>query len=362
MELLKNRYNDAFFVFLNANLKKAFPAWNKRAFLQKIYDTGWENRGLKDRMRHITLVLGDHLPGSFPEQLSILKKAIGEGHALEQLFFPDFVECFGMHPEHEEEALNALHFFTPYATAEFAIRPFILRSPEKIMAQLQEWADSENHHVRRLASEGCRPRLPWGMALKPFRNDPSLVFPILEKLKTDPSEYVRRSVANNLNDISKDHPGLILDIARKWQGKQARTDKLLKHACRTLLKQGNPMAMQLFGFNDPAEIKVKHLSATPDPIHLGESLEFSFELESAKALGKVRLEFAVDFMKNNGKTSRKVFFISENQLNKKHLDVVKKQAFIDRTTRKHYAGKHGLAILVNGMEKAGLNFNLILSE
>jgi 3-methyladenine DNA glycosylase AlkC len=99
------------------------------------------------------------------------------------------------------------------------------------MRYLYTRAEVQNHDVRRLASEGCRPRLPWAMALPQFRKDPSPALPILEKLKNDESDYVRKSVANNLNEISKDHPQLVLDICERWYGQTANTDWLVKHAC-----------------------------------------------------------------------------------------------------------------------------------
>jgi 3-methyladenine DNA glycosylase AlkC len=227
-----------------------------------------------------------------------------------------------------------------------------------MMKQMELWADSDNSHVRRLASEGCRPRLPWAMALPDFKKDSTPILPILEKLKNDESEYVRRSVANNLNDISKDHRDLLVKISRDWLGNNENTNKLIKHACRSLLKQGDKVVLLLFGFTDPCHITLSDFFVH-DSVFMGENLSFSFSLYSKERdLGQIRIEYAIDFMKNNGRQARKVFKISEADYSGNSKFVEKNHSFRKISTRTYYPGEHGLTIIVNGVEFASGHFTL----
>ncbi|MEO0474244.1 MAG: DNA alkylation repair protein, partial [Bacteroidota bacterium] len=252
-----------------------------------------------------------------------------------------------------EASIPALEHFTQYSSSEFAVRPFILKDPDRMLTVIQKWANHPNYHVRRLASEGCRPRLPWAMALPIFKKDPKPLLPILELLKADPEDYVRRSVANNLNDISKDHPDLVLNVAGKWLGQKKETDWIVKHACRTLLKKGVPQAMRLFGFGDPQAVRIQDMRISPATVSIGEKVTFSFTLLHTEGTpAKLRIEYAIDFVKANGSTSRKVFHITENQYpTGEEIRFEKTHSFKERTTRKHYPGRHHFTILINGVEK-----------
>ena len=227
-----------------------------------------------------------------------------------------------------------------------------------MMQQMTRWADSENHHVRRLASEGCRPRLPWAMALPEFKKDPEPVLDILEKLKNDESEYVRRSVANNLNDISKDNPEITIRLAEKWLGQSAETDWVVKHACRSLLKQGLPEVMRLFGFVEPINFGVTQFTVSPQA-KIGGDLEFSFLLNSKREQpGKLRIDYAIDFLRKNGRHSRKVFKLSESDVNTTKRQFQKRHSFKLITTRTYYPGLQRLSIICNGVEMACKDFDL----
>jgi 3-methyladenine DNA glycosylase AlkC len=221
------------------------------------------------------------------------------------------------------------------------------------MAFMEELAADEHENVRRFASEGCRPRLPWAMALPEFKKDPSPILPILEKLKDDDSEFVKKSVANNLNDISKDHPELVLDICERWKGSSKNADWIIKRACRTMLKAGNKRAMLLFGFGDPKSLHVEGLKLGRKSAKIGDKVEFTFSLSvKAKKKAKVRLEYVVHFAKAGGKTSKKVFqLIEKTYAPGEHL-LKRNHSFVDMSTRKHYPGKHRIVIIVNGVEKA----------
>ena len=358
---LKDVYNRGFYNQLAENIKKHFPPFNTQKFLSLIFDGKHEQRELKERMHHAAKVLNDVLKGSYAKKIAILKPVAPTCEdGLTGLIFPDFVEMFGMDEENKAISVDALADFTKYSSSEFAIRPFIIKYEDEMMGQMLKWAHHENHHVRRLASEGCRPRLPWSIALPAFKKDPSKILPILEILKADASEYVRKSVANNLNDISKDHPELVLEIAKKWKGNNKNTNWIVKHACRTMLKAGNPEAMSLFGFGHPEAITISNLKVSKPKVKIGDGFEFSFDLQhSEKGTVKLRLEYGVYYMKSNGKQNRKVFNITENKYTPNEIHPFsKKQHFKNLTTRKHYTGAHQLSVIVNGVEKAFVEFEL----
>jgi len=230
-----------------------------------------------------------------------------------------------------------------------------------MLNQMQRWSRHENHHVRRLASEGSRPRLPWAMALPELKNDPTPILPILENLKNDPSVYVRKSVANSLNDISKDHPELVISIAKKWSGLSKETDDIIKHACRTLLKQGNHTVLKHFGLRANANIVLSNFIIRTPVISVGQGLEFSFEvLNNDNKNLNVRLEYGVYYLRNNGRHSKKVFKISERQLNpSQKVEIKRQQSFKPITTRRFYPGQHQLSIIINGEEKQTRMYDLI---
>jgi len=355
-EPLKNLYSTAFISTLGQLLFSATRNFDVKGFHNAIFDQEWEQKELKARMNHIAVTLHEYLQGNFRENITTLKTVSSQFNGLKHMVFPAYVEIFGL--QEFEVSMSALEYFTSNSSSEFAIRPFIKQTPLKTMQQMETWAESTNEHVRRLATEGCRPRLPWAMALPGFKSDPQPVLKILEKLKSDESEYVRRSVANNLNDISKDHPEVIVGIAKNWMGINKDIDWVVKHACRSLLKQGDPELMKLFGFRKPDHIKVQgfELQSTVD---MGGKLKFSFRLQSSKnELGKLRIEYAIDFMKNNGCQKRKVFKISESENAGQQKLVCRVHSFKAISTRKYYPGGHGFAVIVNGHELLDGKFQL----
>jgi len=358
MEPLKNLYNRQLITNLGNEISKQHSAFDKKTFNQIVFDDHWKEKELKQRMRHIAECLHQQLPGNYKKAINILKPVSEKFNGFEYMFFQDYVELYGL--DDHEISMSALEHFTKYASSEFAVRAFILQDEKRMIKQMQDWANSDNHHVRRLATEGCRPRLPWAIALPLFKKNPQPVLKILKILMNDESEYVRRSVANNLNDISKDNPEIVLDWARQWLGQNSNTDKIIKHACRTLLKQGNQNALMLFGFTEPEHIRISQFSLQPK-VALNENLPFSFLLVSKdKQLGMCRIEFAIDFVKANGSLSRKVFKIAEADYAEKEKRVTKYFSFKKISTRKYYAGKHRLTIIVNGVEQISKPFNLVL--
>ncbi len=359
-ELLKNKYDKAYISNLSAKLRATYPSFDEQKFYEFIFDNhfenAWEDKELKQRISHISLALKQFLPAKYTLSLNILKKISPEFTGFEALFFPDFVAKYGL--EDFQQSMQALEIFTQYSSAEFAVRPFIDVYGNIMMQQMKQWALSDNLHLRRLASEGCRPRLPWASSLSVFKKDPQAIFPILELLQHDPSDYVRRSVANNLNDIGKDHPEKLIKYAKKWHGTSTYSSWIIKHACRNLLKQGQAEIMALFEYPAPDHILIQDFCCDKQ-VETNQQLNFSFTLLTPNThLGKLRIEFAIDFMKKNGKNSRKIFKISEADYKIKQKVIHKSFSFQQRTTRKYYPGEHGLTILINAQAKYSVKFLL----
>jgi 3-methyladenine DNA glycosylase AlkC len=289
----------------------------------------------------------------------VLRAAGEKEQAFWHIYLPDYIEQFGA--DHFDLSMRSLEEITQLVSAEFAIRPFILRYPEKTMKQMLDWSRHPAASVRRLASEGCRPRLPWAIGLPMFKKDPAPILPILENLKQDPSEYVRRSVANNLNDIAKDHPGLVLKMAARWKGISPETDALIRHGSRTLLKRGNDKALHLHGFNPKSRGEAKSLTIKPRNLKVGDSLSFSFQFTNRENTSTFyRLEYRIWYLTSTGKTSQKVFRIAEKEMRpKESITFTRTQRFTDFTTRKHYPGRHQIEILANGISRLKATFRLV---
>ncbi len=356
-EPLKNAYNQQYITRLANSIKQAWPSFDAPTFISKVLDSQWEDKELKARMKHISLMMRACLPSSFPESVDILLRSSAGFGGFEGMFFPDYIEQFGA--EHWDLSVKALEQLTQYSSAEFAVRPMIIRDANTMMKTMLGWASHENHHVRRLATEGCRPRLPWAMALPEFKHNPALILPILNELKQDESLYVRRSVANNLNDIAKDNPGIVLDWCKANIGQHPDTDWVIKHGCRTLLKKACPEALLLFGYASAASISVNDLNIKNETLKVGDDLYFSFSLSTEdKALSKLRVEYIIDYVKANGRCSPKVFKSSESDYQQQALFFERKHSFRQMSTRKHYPGEHKLSIRINGEVKSWVNFVL----
>ena len=354
--LLKDTFDKKFIKSLSCDLKKTYPKFNQQGFIKAIFKKGWEEKELKQRIRHISENMQQGLPANYKKAITLLKTVSDNYSGLHHLIFPDFVELCGIDDFHT--SINAMAHFTKNSSSEFPIRFFILKYEKQMLIQMKKWANSKNEHHRRLASEGCRPRLPWAIGLPKYKKDPSLILPILEKLKADKSEYVRRSVANNLNDISKDNPKVVIKLAKDWQGISEETDKLIKHGCRTLLKQGEPKVLQLFGFKAPKHVELKKFKVTKE-IKMGEEVEFEFTLHTNnKNLGLLRIEYIIEFVRQNHKTGKKVFKISEGQYAETERNIIKKHSFKPISTRKYYVGKHSVSIVVNGKPLAKRTFDI----
>ena len=358
-EPLKNIFNTDTLYQGALRIKEVYTSLPVEDFVKGTMDETWNSLEFKVRVRHITINLKKYLPDGYNQCLAIFDKVVGnykDGLFVLGIAFPDFVEVYGQ--EEWDLSVKALARYTVYWSAEFAVRPFIINNQERMMAQMLAWAKHKNEHVRRLASEGCRPALPWAMALPKFKKDPAPVLAILEQLKNDPSQYVRKSVANNLNDISKTRPDVIVKLAVDWYGKNEYTNWILKHGCRTLLKQGNQDTLSLFGLDITSNIKVRNFMLDAPSVSIGGDINFSFDISSMEPT-KARLEYGIDYVKSNGKRNRKIFKLSEISLKaKENKAYMRKHSFADLSTRRHYPGVHSVTIIVNGVEQGTLEFTL----
>jgi 3-methyladenine DNA glycosylase AlkC len=365
MSLIKDIYSPEFFERFAHTLQGTLPSFNKQKFLGLIFDESFKNKEWKDRMKHTTRVLHEFLPAGFSNAVSYIRKIIrqlidektGEDN-LAYIFFADYIETYGL--DHLEESVKALEFITQFISCEFAVRPFILKYGDKMLEYMTAWSLHESSKVRRLSSEGSRPRLPWAMALPALKRNPAPLLPILENLKNDPSESVRRSVANNLNDIAKDHPDFVIIIARRWTGISKETDAIIRHGCRTLLKKGHADVLTHFNLTGK-QIELADFKLPKARVKIGDSLEFSFSIFNNNVGQQVvRLEYGIYYNKSNGQLARKVFKISERVYQPYEKAIIKrKQSFRLITTRKFYAGEHRISIIINGQEKEVRAFTLV---
>ena len=358
MEPLKDMFNKAFYENLAKEFHKADKNFNAKKFIAEV-TKDLHLLELNQRLRKTSEVLKVHLPQDYSKAIDIMKKVIPNlNRGYTSLVFPDFVGLYGK--EHFDLSLSALKYFTTFGSSEFAIRVFLKNDFDKTIQVMQQWAKDKDHHVRRLASEGSRPRLPWSFKLDRVIENPRLTLPILELLKEDKELYVRKSVANHLNDFSKEHPKVILEIVKNWKGKSPHTDWILKHGSRTLLKKGDTEILKHFGIKHNHSIEVSGFKIRTGKVKIGQQLSFAFNLKntSAKAI-KTRIEYAVYFLVANGSLSKKVFKISERELEgKQSIEFEKNHNFKLITTRKYYPGKQKIALIINGKESEALSFEL----
>ncbi len=365
-KLFKDVYEPNFIRQLAQTIQEFYPTFQIQPFENQVFDKHWNQKELKARMRHITHTLHQFLTSNYQENTIILQQVLirfGErkigNKSLERMIFPDYVQVYGLNDY--LFSVNALEIITQFFTAEFAVRPFLEKYPQEMYAQMLQWSIHDNQHVRRLSSEGFRPRLPWGKALTHLKKDPTPILPVLENLMQDESQTVRRSVANNLNDISKDNPQITLQFAKKYINLHPHSDWIVKHACRTLLKKAQPQALQLFGLLHLQKVQILNLEIKTPIVKIGEELKFQFSLQHTENQDtKIRIDYGIDYMKANGKQTQKIFKITENSYSTHQIySFGRTQSFRQMTTRKHYAGAHQLHIILNGKSVQSIDFEVI---
>ena len=368
----RNSYNPTVITALAQRIQTNYPNFQTTAFTESILPQ-LSSLSLTQRAQLIEHSLTQYLPKHFPTAVNILLDALapenlttGYGGLNGFIIVPQtmFIATHGQ--SHFDLSMTALAEFTKRFSSESAIRYFILEQPNKTMNQMKDWASSDNLHIRRLASEGCRPRLPWAIQLKPFIKDPTPVLHILEILKTDPERYVQRSVANNLNDIAKDHPNRVVSVLNQWASIQhSGTQWLSRHAARTLLKQGHPGALRLLGYFPPKNISLNTFMISSPNIPQHGQLTFELTLTSHHSQAQsIMIDYVIHFMKANGQTRPKVFkWINRSIQPGETLTVSKTHSFKPITTRTYYPGSHAIHLVMNGMiftDAIPFNYALIL--
>jgi 3-methyladenine DNA glycosylase AlkC len=356
-EPLKNVYSPELITRMADCISQQHAAFDAAGFCSAVFAGDWDSLELKARMSRIRECIHQQLALPYARAINVLNSVVPEFSGFEAMLFPEFIQAYGL--DDWETSIPALALFTQHSSSEFAVRPFIEQDPKRMMAQMLAWANSDNHHVRRLASEGCRPRLPWAPALPAFKQDPAPIFPILEKLKRDDEDYVRRSVANNLNDISKDHPDLVLNWCRDNIGQHPHTDWIIKHACRGLLKASHPLALALFGYQAPHGLSVASFGTNKTELREGDQLQINASLSAPQQLGKLRVEYLVHYVKANGSRAAKVFIFSEGEFTESRKLFTRRHSFERMTTRIHYPGEHKIELRVNGWVLAETQVELL---
>ena len=376
-ERMKDSYGPEVAVWIGRRLASVLPDLDAEAFAAECRD-GYADLELMDRARRIADVMARHLPGDPAAAVPLVTAALGpveEGlTGMEPFRYMPFVFYVGQHGLGAfEESMAAQYELTKRFTAEFSIRPFLTHHQAATLARLRQWTVDPDPNVRRLVSEGTRPRLPWAPRLPAFIADPAPVLELLELLRDDPSEYVRRSVANNLNDISKDHPDVVIDLAGRWwaDGDDARR-RLVRHGLRTLVRRGDPAALDVLGHVGADHLVVGEVTIEPAEPVIGGSVRITATVVDTRTSGddaaaadprpatdSVAVDFVVHFVKANGSTSPRVFKGAVRTLAPGRSTVVTRSVSLaQQSTRTHHPGVHRVEVQVNGQRSEAGSFLL----
>jgi 3-methyladenine DNA glycosylase AlkC len=344
--------------------KKTIISFAKRLELQDskfdskkiISDSGGLDRlELKDSIEFIATLLSKHLPYDFQQNAKILVSILG-GEVTGFWVWPltTYIEHNGQ--KDLKTSFWALEEMTSFFTSEFAIRSFLINHPTQTMRQMLKWSKSPNHHLRRLSSEGTRPSLPWGKKIISFHADPTQTLPILKNLIHDPELYVRKSVANHLNDIAKINPPIVFNFLKEFDQNQPHIKWVTKHALRTLIKAGNKTALKMIGINAKVNFDYQFIKINKKNIKMNEVLSFTFEIKTSKKVPLI-IDYVIYHQKNNGTLSPKVFKYKTMTLDSK-MQLTLNHKFKPITTRKYYQGEHQIALKINGNEQKAVTFIL----
>jgi 3-methyladenine DNA glycosylase AlkC len=368
---LKHFFSEEVVRGIAGDLRRAHAPFRERDFVA-LSLAGLDGLELVARGWHIAEAMRAHLPRSFPAAAEILVAPLGpeldgtEGFGLAPFrYLPHvlFVQKHGL--DDFEPAMRAQYELTKRFSAESSIRAYLVKHPDATYARLRAWAGDDSVHVRRLVSEGTRPRLPWAPRLRAFQEDPRPVIALLELLKDDPERYVQRSVANNLNDIAKDHPDLAVETCRRWlDGASEGRAWVVRHALRTLVKKGDRSALKALGAGDRPKVSVGTVRLEPARVRIGGELRFTVDLASAgKRTQALLVDFAVHFVKANGEARPKVFKLRKLTLAPgDRVALGSTISFADMTTRRHYPGRHRLDLLINGVAHPLAEFEVTRSK
>lgn len=369
-EPLKTFFSPALVKKLAGDIVRAHPSFPSRAFVREA-TAGLDALELLARGKHIAAALARHLPAAYPAAIEVLLASLGPEHSTDELlgagmapffYLPHtlFVAERGL--DHFDLSMRAQYELTKRFSAEASIRPYLARDPERTMSVLRGWTRDDNAHVRRLVSEGTRLRLPWAMRVAWLEENPSRVVELLELLKDDPTTLVRRSVANNLNDLGKVHPKLAVETCAAWlKQPSAERRSLVEHALRSAVKRGETAALALLGFGKKPSVVVEHVRFGPERVTIGGKVIVSFTLRSAaRAAQSLLVDLRVLFVKANGNRSPKVFKLARVDLPPRgHVELAKAVSLAVHTTRRPHAGCHEVEVLVNGTAIRAGSFEVV---
>lgn len=324
---------------------------------------GLDALSIMERVRHIADAIHAALPSGYAKGLDVIRAMAPRlTHGFQAMAVTEYVARYGL--DHFDDSMKALADLTRFGSAEFAIRPFLAADTPRALTTMMQWADSDDDHVRRLASEGARPRLPWAARVPALKADPTLAAPILERLKADDSLYVRKSVANHLNDIAKDRPDWLLERLAEWPKDDPRTGWIVRHALRTLIKRGDPAALALIGVGHGAAVTVREFTVTPAAVRLGDRIAIAANLVSASSDDqRLVVDYRVHYARAGGKTAAKVFKLKSFELAAGDRASLKiNQTIRDFSTRRHHPGRHEVELIVNGQTMAAAAFDILASN
>lgn len=354
----KDWFNEARYREIAQQLSAACLDFDREQFLELTLE-GLPERELMARLQQTSIAAEAALPGSFVEKVAVLRKiATVDSNGFIGVWYSDFVGKFGL--SNPEASLDALRYFTRFGSAEFAIREFILKAPMTTLQELTKWARDKDEHVRRLASEGSRPRLPWGKRLSFLTEDPRPTQKILHTLRADDSLYVRKSVANHLNDISKDNPDFVMATIQSWDQSNDHTAWITKRGLRTLVKNAHTPTLEFLGVGRPPVLSQVVFAISPERIPLGRTISLTLDMTSDGVEDQsLMVDYIVHYVKASGATAAKVFKWKEIALSGgATVSLRKKQMIRDFSARKHYSGTHLVEVQINGKKLAPDSFEL----
>jgi 3-methyladenine DNA glycosylase AlkC len=358
-EQLKSFFSQALVRRLAADLRRAEPSFPERAFI-KAATNGLDSLELLDRGRHIARALAAHLPRTYPDAIAILLRSLGPEHATDELvgagmapfyYLPHVLFVAERGLDDFDLSMNAQYELTKRFSAESSIRAFIAKDPERAWTHLRRWTADPNAHVRRLVSEGTRLRLPWASRVGWLDAHPDRVLELLEILRDDPATLVRRSVANNLNDLGKVHPPLLVRTCGAWmEGASSERRALVEHALRGLVKRGGKEALRILGYGQKPSVAVERVRFTPARARIGERVQIGFGLRSRSTRTQdLLVDLAVHFVKANGRAAPKVFKLKRIALPAAgRIELQTSISLAIHTTRKPRPGVHAVDVIVNG--------------
>lgn len=362
MEPLKDQFfNTTFFNTLTDLTKEIYPQLNSDLFRTQLADK-LESKELMQRLEHTSTTLKEHLPSNYIDALEIIEQLAPKVSGFAGMTFPNFVQRYGL--SEFDRSLESLKLLTRYSSSEFAIRVFLKEDFNKTLKVMEKWANDDNVHVRRLASEGSRPRLPWSFKLDRVISDPTTTKNILDCLSADPELYVKKSVGNHLNDIAKDHPEYALDRFEELDQTNKHSNWILKRGIRTLVKDGHPRTFGILGFEKSPQLAISEITLSAPTLKLGEAINFKFKIDSENHNDqKINIDYAIHYVKKNGDLSPKVFKLKELVIPGMGSETItKKHRFENFTTRQHHAGIHKIELLINGKPSRTTSFELKLDE